>query len=328
MIFVKIIQFLFDFSTTCAIINLEVIPMYGEILKNLRIDKGLTQQQLAEIVGFKSASAIGMVEREERELSVDTIIKIADYFNVSSDYLMGIVPFKNETEAYHSISIAAVKYLRDDSNLSPNELKSRAEYYDLDISIFDDIVEAYLDELLTRYVNKSPLTNLELFEVSNTLFSSIRWTQDYSGLVYFEFFNSEFAPLMITFDFNKIEKITLNLNTSFLPNNEDGNTNFVRYTSVLNPMPKVINNSTYTAHIPQDAENNQDVAKKGYKDIDHIDDFEDAEHALKFILSQPVLAAYGGYDLKNMSDEEIIEIANDMLFAMRLSLEKLKRKNK
>jgi len=29
-----------------------------------------------------------------------------------------------------------------------------------------------------------------------------------------------------------------------------------------------------------------------------------------------------------MSDEEIIEIANDMLFAMRLSLEKLKKKTK
>jgi transcriptional regulator with XRE-family HTH domain len=302
--------------------------MYGEILKNLRIEKGLTQHQLAEVLGFKSASAVGMVERGERELNFESLIRVAEYFNVSSDYLMGRMPFKNETEAYHSISIAAVKYLRDDSNLSPSELKSRAEYYDLDISIFDDIDAVYLDELMTRYVNKYPLTNLELFEVSNTLFSSIRWTQDYSGLVYFEFFNSEHAPLMITFDFNKIEKITLNLNSSFLPNNEDGNTNFVRYTSVLNPMPKVINNSTHTAHIPHDAENNQDSAKKSYKDIEHIDDFEDAEHALKFILSQPVLAAYGGYDLKTMSDEEIIEIANDMLFAMRLSLEKLKRKNK
>jgi len=49
-----------------------------------------------------------MVEREERELSVDKIISVADYFKVSSDYLMGIVPFKNETEAYHSISVAAI----------------------------------------------------------------------------------------------------------------------------------------------------------------------------------------------------------------------------
>ena len=49
---------------------------------------------------------------------------------------------------------------------------------------------------------------------------------------------------------------------------------------------------------------------------------------MKFILSQPILAAYGGYNLNNMADEEIIELADDMLFAMRLSLEKLRKKNK
>ncbi|WP_427340556.1 helix-turn-helix domain-containing protein [Caloranaerobacter sp. DY30410] len=50
------------------------------------------------------------------------------------------------------------------------------------------------------------------------------------------------------------------------------------------------------------------------------------EEALKFILQQPVLMAYGGYDLNNMSEEEIMELANDMLLAMKLSLEKKKRR--
>jgi transcriptional regulator with XRE-family HTH domain len=57
-------------------------------------------------------------------------------------------------------------------------------------------------------------------------------------------------------------------------------------------------------------------------------DFAEPENALKFILAQPSMQDFGGYDLKNMSDEEILEIANDMLFAMRLSLEKMKKKNK
>lgn len=57
-------------------------------------------------------------------------------------------------------------------------------------------------------------------------------------------------------------------------------------------------------------------------------DFGTAEDALKFILTQPSLMAFGGYDLKQMSDEQIIEIANDMLFAMKLSLEKIKKKNR
>lgn len=50
------------------------------------------------------------------------------------------------------------------------------------------------------------------------------------------------------------------------------------------------------------------------------------EEALKFILAQPAFMAYGGYSLDDLSEEEIIELANDMLLAMRLSIEKMKRK--
>lgn len=48
--------------------------------------------------------------------------------------------------------------------------------------------------------------------------------------------------------------------------------------------------------------------------------------AMKFILSQPSLMAYGGYDLNEMDEDELMDLANDMLFAMKLSLEKNKRK--
>lgn len=50
------------------------------------------------------------------------------------------------------------------------------------------------------------------------------------------------------------------------------------------------------------------------------------EEALKFILAQPAFMAYGGYDLNDLTEEEIMELANDMLLAMRLSVEKMKRK--
>lgn len=54
--------------------------------------------------------------------------------------------------------------------------------------------------------------------------------------------------------------------------------------------------------------------------------FTDAREALKFILEQPVVMAYGGYDPNKMSDEEIIELANDILLTIRISTER--RKNK
>jgi transcriptional regulator with XRE-family HTH domain len=302
--------------------------MYGEILKNLRIEKGLTQQQLSEILGFKSASAAGMVEREERELSVDKLISIADYFNVSTDYLMGIVPFKNETEAYHSISVATIKNLREDSQISLKELKDYVQYIPEYADISNYEVKTYCEDLISKYVAKSPLTNLEFFEISNIIFSSIRWAPDYSGTVYYEYFYDTFIfPSTMVFDFNKMEKITLDLIKSILLNYKDRKNNFVKYSSILDSKSKDINNSD-RVYEQNDISSYLGTTDKKIRDMDTLEDFEDAEQALKFIISQPILAAYGGYDLNNMSDEEIIEIANDMLFAMRLSLEKLRKKTK
>ena len=56
------------------------------------------------------------------------------------------------------------------------------------------------------------------------------------------------------------------------------------------------------------------------------EDFTDPKDAVKFILSQPTFMSYGGYNLDDMSDEEVLEIANDMVFAIRLSLERMKNK--
>lgn len=41
--------------------------------------------------------------------------------------------------------------------------------------------------------------------------------------------------------------------------------------------------------------------------------FSSAEAAMKFIIEQPMVAAYGGYDVDKMSDEDIIKFANTIL---------------
>lgn len=45
---------------------------------------------------------------------------------------------------------------------------------------------------------------------------------------------------------------------------------------------------------------------------DDIGPFTSANEALEFILRQQMVANYGGYDLDVMSDEEIIDMANDV----------------
>lgn len=43
------------------------------------------------------------------------------------------------------------------------------------------------------------------------------------------------------------------------------------------------------------------------------DSFENAEDAIAFLLKQPTLVAFGGYDLSKLSSDELIDFANDIL---------------
>lgn len=62
---------------------------FGEKIKALRKEKGITQKQLAEVLNV-SLAAIGMYETNRINPSPDILIKIAKYFDVSMDELFGI----------------------------------------------------------------------------------------------------------------------------------------------------------------------------------------------------------------------------------------------
>ncbi|MDC6159358.1 helix-turn-helix transcriptional regulator [Bacillus albus] len=61
---------------------------FGNIIRDLRKQKGITQKELAQSLQL-SESTIGMYERNERQPDYNTLIRIADYFNVSTDFLLG-----------------------------------------------------------------------------------------------------------------------------------------------------------------------------------------------------------------------------------------------
>ncbi|MDB6314130.1 helix-turn-helix transcriptional regulator [Clostridioides difficile] len=62
--------------------------MFGERLKELRIKFGLKQYELAEILNV-SQNTIGMYENDQRTPPAESIVKLAEYFNVTTDYLLG-----------------------------------------------------------------------------------------------------------------------------------------------------------------------------------------------------------------------------------------------
>lgn len=62
---------------------------FAENLKYLRNSKQLTQKELAGILGL-TANCICEWEKNRSEPSIPTIKKIADLFDVSADYLLGL----------------------------------------------------------------------------------------------------------------------------------------------------------------------------------------------------------------------------------------------
>ena len=65
---------------------------FGNVLKKLRQQEGLTQQQLANKLGV-TKSVISYYELQERYPSPDILTKLAQIFHVSTDYLLGIIEY-------------------------------------------------------------------------------------------------------------------------------------------------------------------------------------------------------------------------------------------
>lgn len=63
--------------------------MFDDRLKNLRDKKKLTQKQVAEMLEINTRT-YSSYENNEREPSSEVLILIADLFNVSVDYLLGL----------------------------------------------------------------------------------------------------------------------------------------------------------------------------------------------------------------------------------------------
>lgn len=73
---------------------------FGQKLRLLRLQAGLTQKQLGAMIGV-TKSVISFYELQERSPSPAALVKIAAVFHVSTDYLLGL-------EAEKSINISGL----------------------------------------------------------------------------------------------------------------------------------------------------------------------------------------------------------------------------
>jgi transcriptional regulator with XRE-family HTH domain len=61
---------------------------FGEILRELRDDRKLSQQELAQLI-YVTAGTISNYENNRHLPDVDKLILLADHFGVTTDYLLG-----------------------------------------------------------------------------------------------------------------------------------------------------------------------------------------------------------------------------------------------
>lgn len=84
---------------------------FPDILKQLRKSENMNQLELANAIGV-SRSTIGMYESGQREPDFETMEAIADYFNVSMDYLLGKSADKSADNIFKFDNISPVRLKR------------------------------------------------------------------------------------------------------------------------------------------------------------------------------------------------------------------------
>ncbi|WP_075780204.1 helix-turn-helix domain-containing protein [Marinitoga sp. 1137] len=84
---------------------------FSERLKQLREEKGISQRQLARDLNFSSA-AVSLYESGQREPTLTALEKLAKYFNVSLDYLIGLTDKDNELPDFVKEQITKIDELK------------------------------------------------------------------------------------------------------------------------------------------------------------------------------------------------------------------------
>ncbi|GED13768.1 helix-turn-helix domain-containing protein [Aneurinibacillus migulanus] len=98
------------------------MSVLGKRIKYLREKNNFSQKRLAESLGITNVQ-LSRYETGDRNPDPDTIKKIADFFEVSTDYLLGRTdnPSSKNNEDDSNINVAFYNGLKDLDDLEPDE---------------------------------------------------------------------------------------------------------------------------------------------------------------------------------------------------------------
>ena len=120
---------------------------FGAKLKHARQEKGLTQMQLADLIGV-SKSTLANYETDNREPDMFKIKKILSVLVISSDYLLGVEkqssPSKDEEENVDEIAKALYEwlihtgFLKEGQDLTEQQVKGLHGLSDILMALFGE----------------------------------------------------------------------------------------------------------------------------------------------------------------------------------------------
>lgn len=114
-------------------------------LKELRLEKGLTQEKLANKLGI-NRTTIAKIESGDRDLTLDHIQRMSDFFGVPYDYLLGKTNNRTNT-------IQIVDMTNSKDGVTPIQMEVLKKIDDLNVKDLEQIMD-YIDFIKSKGANK------------------------------------------------------------------------------------------------------------------------------------------------------------------------------
>ena len=106
---------------------MEDLSKFVESLESLLFDNHLTGKQLADEIGIRKTTVYNFLN-QKRQPSIDVLIRIADYFQVTTDFLLGIEPESSVKHFKPCPSFSEqIKFLMEQEKLSIVQFCKKAE---------------------------------------------------------------------------------------------------------------------------------------------------------------------------------------------------------
>lgn len=120
-------------------------------LKKIRIEKNILQKQIAKDLGMKQSS-YSLIENNIYNINVKTLLKIANYLDVSTDYLLGLKEIEEENKIENeNRKIVNLKITTDDKAILNLDEDDKKEW--------EKAIENLVLKAIDKYEKKKKISN-------------------------------------------------------------------------------------------------------------------------------------------------------------------------